>query len=101
MEELKLESVFRGGDRVLAEYLDEDRLAAAKGQDWQCNLVNNYEDREAYIKEIMECSAWEQIVSIIKREFAEAKHVLRITVGQEECRSSGYPVRWIRFVYIY
>ena len=98
---LNLKSIPRCGDLVLANYFNEDAFAITKDHNLRNNSVGNYEDRQAYIREALECSSWEQIVLIIKREFTEAKHVLAITVGQEEDRSSGYPIRWIRFAYAY
>ncbi len=99
--ELKLNAVIRGGDRVLAEYLNESGLEIAKEQKSQGDIVTSYEDREAYIREILECSSWEQIIEIIKREFAfnNIKDVLRIAIAQEECKASGFPIRWVRILY--
>ena len=97
----QVRAVVRGGDRTLYEWIldkeERDRIFQVEGNQ-EFEVFTGYEDRFEWVEHCLSCLSFEGVVSFLSNEFSA--RILFVVIGQEEDRSFGLPLRYVRVAYL-
>lgn len=87
---MDIRAIVRGGDRCLHKWIDP---AIQPGDDRPFDVKAGYEDRQEWVRDVLTASTQEELIRKCGDHFAG---VVAVIVGQEECRASGFPIRYVQ-----
>ena len=94
---MKTQAIIRGGDRFLDHHDYTGAMATvATNQDaFDGEVLAAYEDREAWVRSVLKCKDWSELATL---PIVKQRHGLLLwaVIGQEEDRSSGFPIRYVK-----
>ncbi|MBW4580632.1 MAG: hypothetical protein KME42_13795 [Tildeniella nuda ZEHNDER 1965/U140] len=94
---MNTQAIIRGGDRLLDHYDYVGAMAIVKANQnaYEGELLASYEDREAWARSVLECNDWSELQAL---PIVKQRHGLLLwaVIGQEEDRSSGFPIRFVK-----
>lgn len=94
---MNTQAVYRGGDILLDSWQNEAaKTTVSANQDaYEGELIVSYEDRDEWVRDALKLKNWQELESL--PVVAERKGLLLwAVVGQEEDRSAGFPIRYVK-----